>query len=540
IFACRNVRGDLVAEPFEIGSPWHRFSNAWYSPNGLLYTTNPFQYLLIFNAQDGYRLHDSIPFPLRAQGRAPVAGSDDLFLGTRQGPKYFSFKDREIRDLPFIQHSGDIVYSVVPYSSDAYLLTGTNGIYTVDLHKETAVRYDVSHGIGMLKTNPYATALMSDGRVCFGNNQGITLFRPRDQTAPGLPVAVHFTGIAVNGPSGVRQISDDLSRNPDLIESIKLHHRESTISLSFSSVSYQGLDRCSYEYRLAGMDQDWIDGGTSGSARYVHLPPADYRFEVRVHGRPESLRSIAISVIPPFYATTWFIVLCVCLLLSLIYYLQRLRLQRKQKLMQLQFEKQLAVERERVRISNNLHDDLGSSLSALHLRAEGIARQSKDPTLKSQAVQLAAKTGQLVRQIRETIWTTNAAYDTLDNLISHLHQYAQEFFEGHAIEVSTELPATVDASPIPGMHRRQLFLVYKEALHNVLKHARATRVYVAVRLDNGMLQVAVRDDGIGFDPDDAVNGSGLGSMRQRMTQIGGTFDVRSDPDGTVVTLGCPL
>jgi signal transduction histidine kinase len=219
----------------------------------------------------------------------------------------------------------------------------------------------------------------------------------------------------------------------------------------------------------------------------------------------------------------------------------RTRERRKQHLMKLSYEKQLALEQERLRISNNLHDDLGSGLSALHLRAQVIAQRPEDTTLRDDIQKLADRTRHLVNQIRETIWTTSSEYDTIDNLVTHFQQYAHDFFANTDISVSVKIPAEQSNTPIAGADRREIYLAFKEALHNVLKHSGASHVKIHADLSTKeTLTISIADNGNGFEIPPDNPGHGLSSMQTRMQGIGGRCNITSGVHGTVVELVYPI
>jgi signal transduction histidine kinase len=209
-------------------------------------------------------------------------------------------------------------------------------------------------------------------------------------------------------------------------------------------------------------------------------------------------------------------------------------------LLKLAYEKQLAVEQERIRIANNLHDDLGSSLSALNLKAQMLAQQSDDPSIRNEIGQLAINTQSLVGQIREMIWTTNSQYDTVDNLVTRLHEYALDYFKHSSVRCKVKLMPEEVKNAISGQHRQEIYLVFKEALHNIMKHAHASEVNIDIALDPGFLVIRIQDNGKGFDAHKHSSGMGIHSMQRRMQEAGGTMELTSDASGTRIALKYPL
>jgi signal transduction histidine kinase len=138
----------------------------------------------------------------------------------------------------------------------------------------------------------------------------------------------------------------------------------------------------------------------------------------------------------------------------------------------------------------------------------------------------------------------NPKNDTLDALVGYLNQYASQFFESTSVRCRLDVPETLSSLVLPAAVRHDLFLVVKEALHNVLKHARASEVTVAVTESAGVLEIAIADNGCGFDAatsSESRPGDGLKNMPKRMAKVGGGFFLASVPgQGTKLRLTVKL
>jgi signal transduction histidine kinase len=271
------------------------------------------------------------------------------------------------------------------------------------------------------------------------------------------------------------------------------------------------------------------------------MKAVEYVFEVRAKNGTDPgyspVKSLAIQIIAPLYQRTWFIALVMLAALGLTYWLLQWNEKRKRRIQQLIFDKKLALESERLRISNDMHDDLGSGLSALHLRTKLFSEQIHDPKLKAQMKELEAGTNRLTHQIWETICTINSKNDTIDSLVTKLHQYAVDYLEATHIQSKVELMPEQNHSPIPGLVRREIFLTFKEALHNIHKHAEASFVSIKLYMDDDhRLVIDIRDNGHGFDAQAKSTGLGLTSMKKRIQEIGGKFELFSGTQGTRITI----
>lgn len=207
-----------------------------------------------------------------------------------------------------------------------------------------------------------------------------------------------------------------------------------------------------------------------------------------------------------------------------------------------EFEKFMAVmetkEKERTRIAQEIHDDIGSGLTTIRLLSE-IARGKKEGGSAIEMEKISASANELIENMNEIIWSFNARNDTLPNLVAYIRRYVVGYFEPTDILVRISIPAEIPPVQISGDFRRSVFLVVKESLHNIMKHAKASEIGLQVEVNNGLL-IRLRDNGKGFNNEEVkLFSNGLRSMKERMETIGGTFAVTGH-NGTEVTLSLPV
>jgi signal transduction histidine kinase len=214
--------------------------------------------------------------------------------------------------------------------------------------------------------------------------------------------------------------------------------------------------------------------------------------------------------------------------------LEKRKLQRR--LEQLERERALAHERER--IARDLHDDLGSSLARISLLSGLLKADRDNPSqIDAHAVKISQSADQTVRALEEIVWAVRPGSDSLQSLVEYTAHFANELFEGGEIRCRLDLPADLPSRSLPPEVRHNLFLVVKEALTNVLKHAAAHEVHISAEATDRALEIVVHDDGKGFDPKRQSRGHGLGNMRRRVEVIGGNVTIESCPgQGTTVRL----
>ncbi|MBK9726861.1 MAG: hypothetical protein IPO86_01955 [Saprospiraceae bacterium] len=200
-------------------------------------------------------------------------------------------------------------------------------------------------------------------------------------------------------------------------------------------------------------------------------------------------------------------------------------------------ENQQAIEKERNRIASEMHDDLGSGLTTIKYLSERALKQAKDPEEEKQVKRISEHSSQLVRNMSEIIWAMNTRYDTLENLLAYIRRYASEYLEEHVIALDWQQEIMAEGLKLSGEKRRNVFLVCKEALHNITKHAQADKVIISAKFQENLLQISIADNGIGFEFESKKElGNGLFNMQKRMEQVQGSLNIQKQSKGTLLML----
>jgi len=249
-------------------------------------------------------------------------------------------------------------------------------------------------------------------------------------------------------------------------------------------------------------------------------------------------------VVVRFWQTWWFNSAMALLVLAAVGASVRMVERRKYQLQLQRAEQQHALEQERARIAQDLHDELGSTLTRLSLLS-GLIRTDKDSPeqVEVHASKLAQSADQTVRALEEIVWAVRPGSDTLQSLTDYIAHFANELFDGNSTRYRLDLPHDLPATPLPPDVRHNIFLIVKEALTNALKHAGAGEVQVHAKISGDTLEILVRDDGRGFNPSSSSEGrrNGLGNMRRRAEAIGGELALQSAAGGgTSVKLSVDL
>lgn len=249
-------------------------------------------------------------------------------------------------------------------------------------------------------------------------------------------------------------------------------------------------------------------------------------------------------VVVRFWQQWWFFLLVGVAVLVVVVTSVRLSERRKYQLRLQKAEQERALERERGRIAQDLHDDLGSSLARISLLS-GLAREDRsDPhQVLTHLNKIAQAADETVRALEEIVWAVRPGSDSLQSLVEYVAHFSNELFEGNGTRCRLDLPHDLPHLVLPPELRHNIFLVVKEALTNVIKHAQAREVHVQAKATADTLEFIVQDDGRGFDPDKRVQESqrnGLANMQRRAATLSGQLLVQSTKTGTSVRLVVPL
>ncbi|MEY2428160.1 MAG: hypothetical protein QOJ40_1045 [Verrucomicrobiota bacterium] len=299
------------------------------------------------------------------------------------------------------------------------------------------------------------------------------------------------------------------------------------IEIHYTALSFQAPEKNRFKYMMEGIDPGWIDAGATREAHYNSISPGSYRFRIIACNNDgiwnEAGATLLLEFRPHFWQTWSFklaLLAAFGLLLSAAYRFRVARLR--------------ALERLRIQIANDLHDDVGARLTKVAMVTEFVDRETRpDDGIKPHIQNIARTTREIIQAMDEIVWTINPKNDTLDNLANYIFQYAQEYFQHTGVRCRLDLPARLPDFAISTEQRHNMFMAFKEALNNVLKHASATEVRVGLTVADGQVTILIADNGSGFSTEAArsSSGNGLDNMKQRLERIGGKLVLDTTPAG---------
>jgi signal transduction histidine kinase len=375
-----------------------------------------------------------------------------------------------------------------------------------------------------------------DGRLWIPMRTGLAEVRPDQAASRTGPPAAVIERVLVDGVP--------LPADGGAPVRFRANHR--SLVLEFTAPTFRKPEQLLFRHRLAGWDDGWGEATGGRRATFSRLPPGKYEFHVTAATEPgewhEAGAVLAFAVTPLFWQTGWFRVGVAGVVALLGAALVRHLSQRRLRLRLQEVERESMLHRERARIAKDIHDDLGASLMHISLLGELVQQDAAQPEQAAHHARVLTHTArQLMKSLDETVWAVNPKNDTLAHLLDYTGQFAVSFLRAAGLSCTVEFPLNPPARVVPADVRHHLFLTVKEALHNVVKHSRATAVHLTATLTEAALELQVEDDGQGFAAasEDAL-ADGLGNMRQRLAEVGGDCEIQSQPGrGTRVQIHFP-
>ncbi|MGB8195351.1 MAG: triple tyrosine motif-containing protein [Chitinophagaceae bacterium] len=450
---------------------------------------------------------------------------ENLWIGTRLGG---IFRMRSKKDGSFlVQHYGSAngisctrVTDIAEEKGTAIWFATCGGIFRFSLASESWQSYSASDGL--LAAEVFSLSVdQKNKRVWAVSGQGITnlLYQGADnRPAP----QVNITQISILGKEDTAAL---LQQHPK-----KLSADESSVGFTFAGTSYIDEKKIRYKYMLEGYDKEWSVPVQNNNVSYASLPFGHYTFKVVASNGDrwsEQPASFAFQVVRPFYKSAWFIALMAGLL-GLSFYFVRIY----------QLKQKLKLEKLRVNIARDLHDDIGSALGSINLLSEnarrglGVTKSVEEVSGVFQKIGYSAQS--VLDSMDDIIWTINPEKDSLEDLLIRMREFAIPLLEAKNISFDINMNATEGVKPSMEI-KRNIYLVFKEAIFNVVRHSGSTHVAIHASFGSRSFDLSISDNGKGFIVNTSGSRNGLKNMKKRADLSGGSLAIESVPgSGTTI------
>jgi signal transduction histidine kinase len=424
--------------------------------------------------------------------------------------------------------SSDNVHCVVDDDRGRIYMGTPRGIDRLDPATGEIARYTTADGLA----NSESMVAHKDrsGALWFGTLNGLSRLPPGPDSVSPAPL-VRITSLSV---AGTPRALDPLG--VAAVEGLVLGPGERQIDVEISGLYLAPGGPLRFQYRLEGAEGDWSSPSSERVLHFANLAPGHFRLLVRALA-PGGVASaqpavVTFEVLRPVWQRWYSVVAATLVVAAALFGAHRVRVRRL-----------LELERMRTRIATDLHDDVGATLSHIAILGE-VARREAGPgneRLGSLLDRIATAAGEMVDTMSDIVWSIHPDRDRLADLVGRMRRFGGELMSARGIEFEFRAPAEAEQRPLGVDVRRELLLVFKEALNNAAKHSEASHVEAELRLGRRTVVLAVADDGRGIDQAAPREGHGLASLRRRAEALAGTCRIDSTPgQGTRIEVELPL
>lgn len=507
------------------GSTFHLrssiFSIKGYSRNELLLCTA--KGLYVFNKSTGNTkiINEDLPL-LSSDIRCVIPESKEkLWIGTNgngllaYNPVLKTIKQFTIND----GLSDNSVYSMLQ-DKEGNLWMGTNkGLNKYAPESNSIISFSDKDGILFEEFNTNAATALHNGNLAFGGINGFIVFNPDT--------------VSLNTGFSTPILTKILSNNDamPLDSTYRFRHFENYLTFQFATLNFFRNEEIRYAYKLEGLDENWIYCGTRRFTTYANLSPGNYIFKVKCsnpHGEwNNAALEIPFTISTPWYKSWYFFVSVLLLILAFIYSWLSYKNRQNMKLISI-----------RENIARDLHDEIGSNLSSISIFNQ-VAKEHVNRKIND-VMQILDKIGEYTQISQEAmsdiVWMIDSKNDRFENILVKMRTHAAETVGATSIHLIVNFDEKIIKVKIDGKQRKNLYLIFKESLNNILKYAQCNNVWIDLFEQDHVITLLIKDDGIGFNMAE-TKGNGLINMKKRAEEINGILTIDSSPGkGTSVQL----
>ncbi|WP_316841156.1 two-component regulator propeller domain-containing protein [Pedobacter gandavensis] len=476
------------------------------------------------------------------------SGDHTLLFGTSDnGILIWDRKSGKMKTLSTQQGlASDHIYSLL-LDQQGILWVGTGkGINKINI-KDFSVLQNQNEPNLLVECNQNAI-LQHNNDIWVGTTKGAVVYNRDHQVQATVPPYIYINSVTAFPQNKGRQNEQQTIFSTDeLANTATLPFHQNNLNINFTGIFLANPEGLVYQYRLIGLDNKFSESISNTSMNFSSVPPGKYTFQVRAltkSGLPSSnTASFSFEITPPYYQTGIFrlfiFVLIVLLILLAVYIILNLN-ERKRKLrLTIKLEEQFKV---RKQTAEDFHDDLGNKLTRISVLSEVLSSMiDKDDTEKRSIIsKINDNVNELYRGTKDILWSLNPKNDKLTELLGHIEEFGKEMFNNTNIDFRSHIDLGGYDGKLSLDVSRNLLMIFKEAIHNALKHAKPGMVVFSAIVDGETLKITVQDDGQGLDPIGSMDGHGINNMNVRAKRINAKLNINSNATGTEIKLAVSL
>jgi signal transduction histidine kinase/ligand-binding sensor domain-containing protein len=425
--------------------------------------------------------------------------------------------------------SNNTVCGLLPDQENNLWISTYAGLSYFDRQAGRFTNFYTKDGLNTDEFNRKAFTKLADGRMIFGGLNGYTIFNPADAFKRDKPVNIILTRFTKTTGDG--EAEEQIFNLPDFREvTIEPDDKFFAFHCTLSDMYDPAGNR--YMYQLQGQDNTWHAIGNQNFVSFNGLPAGKYTLHIK--GKPAkgatSVNEIMVNirVKQVFYKTAWFILLLLAVAIGIAYVVVRYRVNQVKKIQAL-----------RTRIASDLHDEVGSSLVHITLLTEMAKRNGQKDLIDEQLSSISGISRGAVSTMKDMIWSIDSRYDTMAGMISHMQDHIHNVLAPAEMEFTFNQQGLNEHKKLSVVFRQNVYLIFKEAINNIVKHSKATHVQIDLAKENGIFSMRVADNGKGIDKGKHSNGQGLSNMHMRAKRLKATLDITA-VNGVSILLKVPV
>ncbi|MBK7761885.1 MAG: hypothetical protein IPI46_00745 [Bacteroidetes bacterium] len=467
----------------------------------------------------------------------PISPSKYLWLGSTSN----GFERFEIATGKSVHYSEDdglpnnVVYGILSDHANNLWLSTNKGLSCFNPSTKTFKNFTSEDGLSGDEFNHFEYMKLKNGELLFGGIGGYTIFNPEEVLQKQKQFPILFTSLSISNKVVDWKHSNGVLDAPiSYAKKITLQPTQGMFTINFASLEYRSNQKKFYKYKLLGFENDWTEPTNKNEATFTNLSPGNYTLLVTGTNSDGVWNtkgiSIEIIMLPSWYQTWWFKIGIALLCMVALYSLYRYRL-----------SAQLKVFKVRNRIATDLHDEIGSTLSSIAMYSEAAQKiKSENEKINLVINKIHANTTEVLESMSDIVWAVNTKNDHLHHLLNRMRDFAVQLSEAKGFTLQmTDNKDLVDLN-LDIDQRKNIYLIFKEAMNNAAKYSKCHHVQVSLRLEKQILILSIKDDGIGFDQAFLKNnggGNGLFNMKKRALDINASLNIKTKEfEGTEIEI----
>lgn len=508
------IRDNLIRKFFRSAD-----GNVWLAnvKDGLGHWGDPSSAKLTYyknNPNDSFSLSNNHVFDMTDDGKG------NLWVTTYGGGlQHFNIRERKFRHL---SASGNLLEGVQTDASGNVWMIGGGNLQRYDSKTGTFSSFELPD---INKSGGVTGYLYKDeeGNLFAAGTGYIIQFQPEGIADEWQQPEVIFTGFRIFNDSYSNLLFD---------KKIRLRYTQNYFTIEFAAPYFSGSEKIRYSYKLDGVNKDWVDAGATPFASYPNTGSGHFTFRVRASVGSgqwvESATTLQIEVIPPFWKRPWFYIAMALLVAGAVYAVYRYRVN--------ELLKRQAI---RNKIAQDLHDNIGSTLSSISVYSQ-VAKIQSENNEKQNLEELLGKisdtSNEMITEMNDTVWAINPRNDSMEKIIQRMESYTRPLLAARNIRFIYEYDKSLLNLQLEMETRKNFYLIFKEAVNNAIKYSGASALEVTITRNHKFLELLVKDNGVGFnlekelhEPSPSLSGNGLRNMKTRAREMKAELEMTSSP-----------